>query len=946
MADTTALKNRIRAAVKANDNQEITGPVLQQALLDIVDELDLNPELENEAQQRQDADTQLGNLITGIKNNIDNGYVYAGIATPSTTPVSGKVFYLALTAGAYTNFGNTEVSQGINILKYNGSAWSLDAFIGIDDTPTPNSPKLVKSGGITKVISTQRLKGKGSTLVSSTLKLMKKRTYKLVLDNPSWLRNDTGTDDTQFIFGIESFVESTKQVLAVIYRYNDTGTASKYYDFVVPDNCDYIEVVGRANIGEEIVFNVYDITDIKNIENDIKERSKIFGLFLKGDGTNYVKKTYMGIIPGRTYIVSVNPIIWAHTQADTLPDKTSTGFRLYLENTDGSETNIVYKTIEQYNQVLSSYTFVAPENTKGTLVCICRADVGETISISVVEKFFESDIYEAQKKLEYAENISSNILCLETSTDNKFINSSGNIVNRDNRISDYIYCKGQQYISGSYKAGNNAFYDKDLKLLSAASQESGVVNIPQDAYYVRVTFSHYRNNDYFIFGNNPNLTTDDYVPYGTVINKENSKWADDRKNFENVNGNYAFSSFYYTHEHSSNDDRLYINIPAGSICTINVNAEKEIGVVRAACYVEYSDGEKVAIVSPLIDKNVFTKFSAAKDIVSIGFYVYAPSYEGRIYESVKISTDVDTEGLPLYWSNYIKTRMPDIHLQEEDTAFHGDMFIFFTDYHLEHNSGYSHHLMKYIVDRTHIDKIIFGGDAYNGSTTHAGALDKLRVMKERFAPLNVIGLRGNHEYNLNDGGSPEEMLTESEIFSNISDKTKATGVIRPSNDVMYGYLDNEEQKLRYIFLDSKYESGRHELIDDTQLNWMASKMTELDSSWTILIFSHQFRRKSSDAYMPSGQLIADKLASITYSATLAAVIYGHSHEDYYHSDLGYLDICTTCDSRQQAAHFDDYAGTVNEHAFDVYAINTVNRTIKAVRIGRYSDEVAIREWNY
>lgn len=47
MADTTALKNRIRAAIKANNNQEITGPVLQQALLDMVDELDLNQELNN-----------------------------------------------------------------------------------------------------------------------------------------------------------------------------------------------------------------------------------------------------------------------------------------------------------------------------------------------------------------------------------------------------------------------------------------------------------------------------------------------------------------------------------------------------------------------------------------------------------------------------------------------------------------------------------------------------------------------------------------------------------------------------------------------------------------------------------------------------------------------------------------------------------------------------------
>ena len=42
MADTTALKNRIRAAVKANDNQEITGPILQQTLLDIIDELSGN----------------------------------------------------------------------------------------------------------------------------------------------------------------------------------------------------------------------------------------------------------------------------------------------------------------------------------------------------------------------------------------------------------------------------------------------------------------------------------------------------------------------------------------------------------------------------------------------------------------------------------------------------------------------------------------------------------------------------------------------------------------------------------------------------------------------------------------------------------------------------------------------------------------------------------------
>ncbi len=210
MADFSALKTAIQTYIKQNGNEEITGEILQEILLSVVTTLgdsainDLVTALANEvaarqsadgtlqqnitneatargnadtalsnrlgstitaentaaaqigaeAEAREAADTALQGLIDGITGNIENGYVYAGIATPSTTPVTGKVFYLALTAGTYTNFDSTEVSQGINILKYNGSAWSLDAFIGIDDTPTPNSSKLVKSGGAFDTVMT------------------------------------------------------------------------------------------------------------------------------------------------------------------------------------------------------------------------------------------------------------------------------------------------------------------------------------------------------------------------------------------------------------------------------------------------------------------------------------------------------------------------------------------------------------------------------------------------------------------------------------------------------------------------------------------------------------------------------------------------------------------------------------------------------------------------
>lgn len=85
-----------------------------------------------------------------VINPSADGYVYAGIATAETNPgtPTGKVFYIATTVGTYTHFGNISVSKGINILKYNGTAWSKDVAIQIIDAPTENSEALVTAGGV------------------------------------------------------------------------------------------------------------------------------------------------------------------------------------------------------------------------------------------------------------------------------------------------------------------------------------------------------------------------------------------------------------------------------------------------------------------------------------------------------------------------------------------------------------------------------------------------------------------------------------------------------------------------------------------------------------------------------------------------------------------------------------------------------------------------------
>ena len=107
MANYNNLKDAIKQVIKQNGNQEITGNVLQNSLISMI-------------------------------NSLGDGYQFIGVATPSTNPGTPdqKVFYIASQSGTYSNFGGVEVSfQEIKILYYNGS-WnnstlSINAVDGI-----------------------------------------------------------------------------------------------------------------------------------------------------------------------------------------------------------------------------------------------------------------------------------------------------------------------------------------------------------------------------------------------------------------------------------------------------------------------------------------------------------------------------------------------------------------------------------------------------------------------------------------------------------------------------------------------------------------------------------------------------------------------------------------------------------------------------------------------
>lgn len=94
MANYNNLKTAIQAVIKENGNQEITGDILQNALLSMI-------------------------------NSLGAGYQFMDVATPKTNPGAPdqKVFYIANGKGIYTNFGGISITEDEVIILYYDTAW-------------------------------------------------------------------------------------------------------------------------------------------------------------------------------------------------------------------------------------------------------------------------------------------------------------------------------------------------------------------------------------------------------------------------------------------------------------------------------------------------------------------------------------------------------------------------------------------------------------------------------------------------------------------------------------------------------------------------------------------------------------------------------------------------------------------------------------------------------
>ena len=328
---------------------------------------------------------------------------------------------------------------------------------------------------------------------------------------------------------------------------------------------------------------------------------------------------------------------------------------------------------------------------------------------------------------------------------------------------------------------------------------------------------------------------------------------------------------------------------------------------------------------------------------SVEGIVAAPSNGYYLIMSVPIKDNISgmyelvdkDDLLPDYWETYLTNiAFPKIYENNVSVGSHGVGFVFYTDQHTNMKCG---NLINRVCNAVAGDFLMNGGDIINGSTDKAAEIATLRKLMHAIPNHKQLVMRGNHDSNTNFSGSTaSNEITDSEFYGlclkPVEDKINSDGKL-------YYYVDNKNQRVRYIVLDTK---GYTTVIDDTQVSWMTARITELSNDWTVVIFAHKVYT-SVNNIDPSGTKIINALTAISTGAKIACIVSGHAHHDQYYTIGGKFPVIITTalnawqESTTQGTPLTRTWGTTTEFAFDVFYIDTQNKQIKTTRIGAGND---------
>lgn len=400
--------------------------------------------------------------------------------------------------------------------------------------------------------------------------------------------------------------------------------------------------------------------------------------------------------------------------------------------------------------------------------------------------------------------------------------------------------------------------------------------------------------------------------------------------------------------------KIHATLGFNALTDLAIGFYKDVVIHKDAYIKEVSVPSKYGVQTYDIDIP-----SEAKMIVVLNRNGSLPADEVSIEISMEIKDFVESElsasdysanlVVPNWYKEYgyLDNKIKRINDLVRDCAGHGDAFIFVTDEHIDYlaKNFRSPALIKYIMDKCPISKVFHGGDCCDGQD------DLLHFFVDSLKATSEFGFHsvmGNHEY--------KNAQTDSSLYSYFSWFNKDQ--VGSENDRNYYYVDNLQQKIRYIVLNAfaQSEKAKNEDVngdgtlsevasygyENEQMEWLNNAL-DIDSTWTIIVVTHVL----ADIRMADDSIYYDSNAASAYrilnehnasgKAKIAFVIQGHTHRDRLILSDGKIPIiittCDACVAYENDINVDRTPYTINEQAFDVVVLDKKKRQAIAVRIG-------------
>ena len=361
------------------------------------------------------------------------------------------------------------------------------------------------------------------------------------------------------------------------------------------------------------------------------------------------------------------------------------------------------------------------------------------------------------------------------------------------------------------------------------------------------------------------------------------------------------------------------------------------------------------------------------------------------------------------------------HAKKNDGGRNLPSAILLADMHWEFSNRNTAEVANYLIAELGINKVFHAGDFMNGQDTYADSIKITKGWLEEMSTLDAYWypVRGNHDTNSCwTPFTPEDVWYDYE-FHDLVMKAKKAGIYadrsaegitvsrkvtadmglkdkkgnlltKETNDCLFYYMDDANQKIRYYFLDDggtgvfdqSYTDQTGIKYTDTldwvnvipfeeQLKWVKYTATQgddpLTEGWGIVAMEHN-GLNPINGVTATNKTPSPTQYSLAFAKTLAeleqaipgvevfCILSGHTHYDgeYYNQNGGFYTICTSNDSdtRSGTTHFlpelnvnSTHSGTIEintnnrnpgtdaEQLMDILQIDRANRKVYLTRVG-------------